>query len=158
MFYLLVFCNFFAQLLSCDLQRALTHNIWIKHLIGLICFFFLVILLIPSDKKSLTTMWQYTLVGYLLFVLSSRSKMNYTFILLAILFIHENIRLYVDVEKTLTEKDKERYLEYNKYLQYVAVGVIFYGCLMYYLRQKKEFGSSFSNAKFFLGKTSCEGL
>lgn len=148
--YLIIFCNFFAQLLGCDLQRLMINNIYAKHVIALIAVFFLITLLNKDKNITILKAWFYTIGLYLTYFLSTRMKLYYSIPLLLLILIHENIKLYINEKKI--EKEYQFVLKYN---QYLIILIILAGVLHYLIRQYNDFGSQFNILTFFIGKIQC---
>jgi hypothetical protein len=152
--YVIIFCNFFAQLIGCDLQRMMTNSMYAKHAIAIISVFFLVTLLNKDQKMTISSAWYYTIMLYGLYFLSTRMKIYYAIPLLLTLLLHENIKLYTD----RLEQGDPKYQRCKKVLrviQVVAISIIVMGVAHYFIRQLNDFGPKFNMLTFFIGKTEC---
>ena len=154
--YVIIVCNFLAQLFSCDIQRLLTDSMWAKHVVGVIAFFFLVTILGPSSssESNIAMLWLTTLTIYAIFFLSTRMKLKYTIFLIVLLLVYEHLKL---IKKSSTDiKTVERLDTGMTVVKVMIVIVTLTGVTHYLVRQHNDFGKDFSIVKFFFGTTKCK--
>lgn len=182
LFYLIVLCNFFGKDISCGFQRHMELSPILYHGIAIICFFFLVVNLMPGfQTANLTTLWGYTFMGYFIYLLSVKSKFYFTFVLLILLFLHENLRSYIRSIKSRkgcqcvnyndrncecgritedtdgeTRKTIEKIIKWEKTIQYLALFTIIVGAIHYFYIKRKKFSKDFSILNYFLIVGDCD--
>ena len=84
-------------------------------------------------------------------------NLQFTLVVLFLLFslyVFDEYQSYLDENKS--EYDKEIYDEYKSYLQYTILGIMIFGFVSYYLKQKREHSKDFDNIKFLLGTVKCD--
>ena len=111
LFYIIVYFNFTAELLGCSLQKILSNNYLLKHLIGIMGMY-LFINITKEDQTPIKSLIM-TLPMYLLFIINSRG--NYisiiiNFILLFILYFIDTHRIYQLNNKHLSEEKNNNYI------------------------------------------------
>jgi hypothetical protein len=153
--YLWIMFNALFSLLNCDLQRALNKNMFVKHLTGLLAFYFLFNIVDPNNKSHVATTLVKTFVVYALFIMATKSKWPYIAAALLLLFCDQVMRNHIEYLKN-AERDPSSYVRARFYIQWAIFGVILVGFLHYFARQRFEYGQAFSFGKFILGTTSCK--
>jgi len=158
-FYLIISSNFLGELFSCKFRELLSSNMIIKHLLGILTFGFIVIFssIDPDDENIIYNGVSLTIVLYLWFLLSTKTHVYITLIIVILFFvmyIMSNRIKYLKKNKKSTEK-----LELiNRYILIITgvitiLGVINYGYLKKIeLNKRKE---NFNLLHFFIGKTIC---
>lgn len=141
--------GFMTTMVNCDLQRLMLQNVYIKHAISLLIFFFLFTLI--DSKSNLLTTWIKTLVIYVLFILATKSKSYYVLPVIGLLLIDQSIKRYKNEVQSASIHDKLGFA--RKVLNYTVIIVILAGAFDYYLIQKAEYKEKFSYPTFFLGTT-----
>ncbi len=103
-FYLLVFCNFTADLIGPQLREILKNNDVAKHAIGVFLMYFLVTLVNP-DTSDLSILWAMltTIAVYLWFFLSTKCNIYVTLCVIALLVV-----AYTCATKARTANDKTK--------------------------------------------------
>ena len=87
-FYLLVFCNFTADLIGPQLREVLKNNDIAKHAMGMFLMFFLITLVNP-DMSDLSLLWALvtSIVVYFWFFLSTKCNIYVTLCVIAFLIV-----------------------------------------------------------------------
>lgn len=157
--YLIISSNFLGDLLSCKFREFLSSNMIIKHILCIITFGFLVILAgidLEDDNIYYNGIF-ITIILYIWFVLSTRTHVYVTLIIVLLFFVMYIINYRV---KYLKEKNKPtKKLELiNKYILIATgiitvLGVINYGYLKNIELNKR--GETFSFFKFLIGNVKC---
>jgi hypothetical protein len=75
--YLLISGNYLNHLLGCKVHAILDNTLWLKHLLGFMTTYFLIILAVPPDTYGHRETLGFTVVIYVWFYLTTR--MNATF-------------------------------------------------------------------------------
>lgn len=154
--YLLVSCNFLANLFSCRTQTMLNNNMAVKHLLGFMTMYFFVVLVDSESKLGNTPELQMliTIAFYFIFIITTR--MDYKWWLAFIVLV--SIIYILEIFKTNKNLPLERYKNFEtsqKYLTYVTISIIIIGFLIYYGRKKLEYGDDFNIFTFLIGKPKC---
>jgi len=174
LFYIIVMGPYFEKILNCDLQRFMETSVYGRHVVAFLTAFFAIVLTEygNDDEAELSTIWDYfktTVIIYILFIFSTKSKAIFVFPLLILLAVDQILKVYTTkIEKKqlkANERDKHvvqssiDYVEQvRSVLSYVILGIIGVGSFSYFIRQRQEFGSNFSLATFFLGTFKCQGI
>ena len=162
-----------TQLLSCDTQRLLKNNIYVKHLAGFLLIFMFIMLEggwdFFTDNLNSSTNWSngnclasliQAFIVYIIFVLSSKMKIIYTILffgLLFILYIFNTQRLYLKNKNQIDEKTNHLMVQIEGYLFTILLPIILLiGIYNYYLLKKKQKGKNFSIITFFIGNNICK--
>lgn len=162
-----------TQLLSCDTQRLLKNNIYVKHLVGFLLIFMFIMLEggwdFFTDNLNSSTNWSngnclasliQAFVVYVIFVLSSKMKIIYTILffgLLFILYIFNTQRLYLKNKNQVDEKTNHLMVQIEGYVFSIFLPIILViGVYNYYLLKKKQKGKNFSIITFFIGNNICK--
>jgi len=156
-FYLIVFCNFTKELMSCRLQHFFDTNMYAKHFIGILLLFFLVIMIDPDNmEKNLLINVGYTLLIYVVFVITSR--LSFAFIVVALLLLLACYIMGTIAKKKKGEKKEEEYrkLKTAENIIFIIVSVIsVIGFIIYAIEKYREYGNDFSIIKFIVGTPVC---
>lgn len=147
--YLWLLFGFLATQLNCDLQRLMQQVPVVRHLVSLLAFFFLFTLIDSNNRSNLLTTWVKTVLVYILFVLTTKSKWFFAVPVLVLLLVDQSLKKYAQGVK---EPERQRELQQaSKVLNAVVFVTIIAGTFDYMLRQKKEYKGRFSYTTFFLG-------
>lgn len=182
--YLLISCNFLANLFSCNLQQLLSENMYVKHIFGFLTMLFCIIYVDSNIVKESKYMegFFYAIIFYIWFWLTTKTHLYTTLIILMLLLIvyilqiHKNT-LYQQQEKKLTELDQDKkeldqeQIELNKNIdkiklsQYIIIGIAFaitiIGFIYYYSEKRREYGKQradgieWNTLTFMLGDIKC---
>jgi uncharacterized membrane protein len=162
-FYLIVSGNFVGELFNCDLQKLLTQNYWVKHLLGIITLYFFVNMVagdIPWNKLIIAGM---TMAMYALFIVSNRTNPKFqlmTIVLLFVMYILQLVRNDYKAKKEAAENNEEKidieeqdfkFVQAQWSLAIVIVVLIVIGFMAYAGKKRLEFGKNFSYAALFKG-------
>ena len=159
--YLWLLFGFLTLQVNCDLQRLMQHSVWVRHLVSILAFFFLFTLIDTNNKSNLITTWIKTVVVYILFILTTKSKWFFAIPVLALLLIDQSLKKYVgDLSQQgkghgeIANQDKiNTILRITKVINIIVFVIIIVGAVDYAIRQKREYKGQFSMVKFFLGTT-----
>ena len=85
-FYLLVFCNFIPEIIACRLQTELKNNMIVKHILGFVLLFFLIVLVNPQNAdQKLKQNFIYAVLVYAWFFITIRNP--YSFIIITLILL-----------------------------------------------------------------------
>jgi len=157
-FYLLVFCNFTAELLGCNLLTVLRENMYAKHIIGIILLFFLIIVVNPSNAdKNIFKNILVALLIYLWFILTTRSPFS---IMVAVLVCLIAVYITNIAKDRYTNEKNEDAANKAQLIQNIlaitALILSIVGFFIYFYEKKLEYKDEFSLRKFFSGTTTCK--
>jgi len=145
-------------LLNCDLQRALNDHVLVKHLTGVLAFFFLFNIVDPGNKSHVATTIVKTFVVYALFLMATKSKWPYIVLSLLLLFADQVMRNHINYLQNLQTPNASyiaHYVRARAGIQWAIFAAIIIGFLHYFYRQRMDFGKEFSFGKFILGTGAC---
>jgi len=151
--------NYLAPLFPCKLQRIMTNNMYVKHVLGLLTLIFFVELADVSLNMSLGQTFLSSVMLYVWFILTTAMEAK-VFMTLVILFaLMYSLHIYLEqLDKKATPESIRLTTQLRKveeYMYYVSIFLTLFGVIAYYGRKKNELGNSFNLTKFFLGKTTC---
>lgn len=151
--YLWLLFGFLSTMVSCDLQRWMIHNPLFRHFIGIVAFFFLFTVLDTTGIHSVRQIWTQTIIVYLIFILMTKSKWQFSLPVLLLLIIDQSIALHIKyITANKDDKNKEKLITlWNSRRKYIDIGMIVFivfSVIHYIIRQQAEFGKSFSWSKF----------
>jgi ABC-type multidrug transport system fused ATPase/permease subunit len=157
--YLIISSNYLGELFSCKFREFLSSNMIIKHLFGFMTFGFLVILtkIGLENDNFLYEGILLTLVLYIWFILSTRTHVYITSIIVLLFFVMYIINYRVEYLKQ-KKKSTEKLEVINKYILIITgvitiLGVINYGYLK--KRELNQRNETFSLFHFLIGNIKC---
>jgi hypothetical protein len=154
--YLWLLFGFFSSLLGCDLQRTVTQNMYVKHLVALVTFFFLMTVIDSNNKEGIAKTWLKTIIVYLLFLMSTKSKLLASVTVLLVLVIDQTIKIHMQyLLQHNKNEDLSIYQKVRDFLYLFLIIVIVVGYIHYFIRARREFGQMFEYKKFIFGTNAC---
>ena len=157
-FYLVIASNFLKELVGCRLQNLLDSNMYVKHLLGFLLLFILVILVNPENADlKFIQLFGLSVFVYLWFIITTRSHYIFiiiTLILLTIVYIFESKKTRLTEEKK--EKEKEIIEKRQNILIIISIMINIVGFLIYYFEKKREYGRNFRFNDFIIGNIKCK--
>ena len=158
-FYLIIFCNFTANIIGCRLQELLVNSMLFKHLISIVLLFFLIVLVNPDlQGKDIPILMGFTMAIYIWFLLTTHSPI-YIIILVLILLLSSYL---VGTIKSNLAKDKKNEKTVNtlqfvqNILAIIALALSVIGFTIYTFEKRMEYGSNFSWMTYLTGTTTCK--
>ena len=163
------------QVLSCQMQKQLRDNMYLKHVVGVLLIFAFIMLeggwsfdKELQDKKPVS--WEngdsvssliYGVILYFIFLVTS--KMNYNinilfYLLFFILYLINSERSFLFERSVITKSTNGNIELIELILLILALCVGLYGIVEYYLAKVKEYKNNFSNFNFLFGIKECKGL
>ena len=166
--YLWLLFGFLSSIVSCDIKRLMTHNVFFRHVVGIISFFLLFTVLEPDNEMDVVSIWIKTFYIYLIFLLMTKSKWYFSIPVLLLLLVDQSLKFQINFEKKKEVKDADlgengtgenvengendsiivRYENIRNKLNVSIIALIVVGFLHYTFRQYNEFGPKFSLIKF----------
>lgn len=161
--YLIIASNYIGELFGCKFRKLLTENMYLKHVLAFITFGFLVILtgIDISKKDELIAGFIYTIVFYIWFVMSTKTHLYITIIIVLLFFtmyvISYRIKFLRNNEIYKNKEELNKLIKINNYLLLVTLIITILGVLNYlylkYLEYDKK--KDFNLMKFIFGNNIC---
>jgi len=149
--------GFMTPLLSCDIQRLMTNNIYAKHIMSFILFFFLMAVIDSSNSASVGTTWLKAFYVYVLFMFAIKSKLGASLTVIALLVVDQTIRIHIENKKRHDKLDNiEIFERARKVLLAALIVTVIVGYIMYMIRAMTEHPEDFSHVKLFFGTNKCD--
>ena len=108
--YLLISCNFLANLFSCNLQQLLSENMYVKHIFGFLTMLFCIVFVdsnIVKESKYIEGFF-YAIIFYIWFWLTTKTHLYTTIIILLLLLIVYILQIHINVRNQKLEKKTNR--------------------------------------------------
>jgi len=173
--YVLVSAGYISQVLSCQMRHFLITNLYFKHVFAIIMVFAFIMFeggwdFDKNEEDKAPTNWAsgntvhtsvIAIIIYIIFLISSRSRLMPNLVFFGILFIIyfvNTYRNYAIDRKYITDDTNNAVLFYEKILAIVAFMVLMYGFYDYYQYQKAEYMDKFSWPLFIFGTSHCHSL
>jgi len=173
--YLWLLFGFLSSIVSCDIKRLMTHNVFFRHVVGVISFFLLFTVIEPDNEMDVVSIWIKTFYIYLIFLLMTKSKWYFSIPVLLLLLVDQSLKFQISFEKQKEVKEKGengenvkeienvekvengengstivRYENIRNKLNVSIIALIVVGFLHYTYRQYNVFGPKFSLVKLIL--------
>ena len=170
--YLWLLFGFLSSIVSCDIKRLMTHNVFFRHAVGIISFFLLFTVLESDNEMDIFSIWIKTIYIYFIFLLMTKSKWYFSIPVLLLLLVDQSLKFQINFEKQKEVKEKGetgetgetgekvengengstivRYENIRNKLNVSIIALIVVGFLHYTFRQYNEFGPKFSLVKLVL--------
>lgn len=147
--YTIVFSNVLMELFGCKLQRFLKKSMLVKHIIGILLFFLVIIYSDPDiTKRDIPFVIAITLITYLWFFLTTRMSFEVSITVVIILLIIFSMEMYVNKYKArtdLTPEEKENFntfittmLYIESVLVVIAILITLFGVVKYFIKKRKN--------------------
>jgi hypothetical protein len=163
--YLLIAANFLGTLFSCQTQRLLQQNQFIRHTIGFITVYMFVIVSGDNDDSKATRLLRFpmALAVYVSFVLSTKMRHTWWIAFIVILLIANVIQIVHDEVGNASETNLDGWtVDQNSAIRItqvvllcIAMVVIVVGFIAYLHDKKQEYGDKFRLITFMLGRPEC---
>lgn len=176
--YLWLLFGFLSTIVSCDIKRLMTHNVFFRHVVGIISFFLLFTVIDVESEMDVLSIWIKTIYIYFIFLLMTKSKWYFSIPVLLLLLVDQSLKFQINFEKKKEVKDTDlgengngekiengerenvengendsiivRYENIRNKLNVSIIALIVVGFLHYTFRQYNEFGPKFSLIKLVL--------
>lgn len=176
--YLLISCNFLANLFSCNLQELLTNNMYAKHMFGFLAMLFCIIYVdstIVKESKYIEGFF-YAVIFYIWFVLTTKTHLYTTLIIFILILIVYILQIYKNTlnqelekeqkdisqeqEKLKQEQELEQDINNVQLTQHIIIGsalvITIIGSIYYYFAKKKEYSKDWDALTFIFGNIDCK--
>lgn len=165
--------GYIRQILSCQMQDMLEHNLYARHIIGVIMIFVFIMFEGGWDfnekrQNEISNDWSsgntpntliYALLIYIVFLISSKSQLIpnlFFFLVLFIMYMINTYRKYIYQRKEISENTNKKLITIEYTLLFISTIILIYGLLDYIIYQQKMRGSEFNLTKFFFSVTKCD--
>ena len=158
--YLLIFVGYLEKLISCNLDKFISDNIYLKHLIGLFCLIFLVILVEAKQKYTEEYMFFknlfWAVIMYIIFILSNKLDFVSFWVFIILLCITFILRHYTESLDDVIFKEKKEYL--NKIIIYLEIinVIILIITIIYYDIIKSRKIKNFNMFSYIFNEVKCK--
>lgn len=164
---LIITSAYFEHLFPCHFQRLLKNNIYVKHFFGFLTLLFFVVLLLPTENKSLYHIFQISIPLYVWFIIFTRTSLYFFVTILVLLAVTYLVYLHIMDIKEINNSEIDTYrksllndeinmCEKINRMFYILVTVLtVMGWLLYMGEKKYQFRKSFSYWTFLFGDTKC---
>jgi hypothetical protein len=154
--YLWLLFGLFTPLLSCQLQRQIINNMYVKHLFAFITFFFLMTVVDPDNKEGIPRTLLKSFIIYVLFMLSTKTTLLFALLIVSLLITDQLIKIHMQyLINNKIYKNIPLYKKIRSYLYVLIIIIICIGYIHYFLRARSQFGKDFSYSKFIIGTVNC---
>ena len=153
--------NFVAETLGCKTQKLLTENMYAKHFVIFFILYFAIGFVAGDTPQSPIHTFQIAVLIYILFVFFTRMDIYFTiaiFVILVIAYINSSFIAYY---KKVTPKEKQKISimkTIQKYLYVTMCIGIMVGFSFYFIKQRREYGKTWSTTKFLFGVNKCKSM
>ena len=152
--YLWLLFGYLSSIVSCDMKHLMTHNMWFRHIVGIIAFFLLFTVIDTDNDSSVLNIWIKTLYIYFIFLLMTKSKWYFSIPVLLLLVVDQSLKFQIKFEeKRKTNGSTMLYENIRDKLNICIIAIIIIGFIHYAIRQYNEYGSKFSLVKLILHHT-----
>jgi len=169
-FYVIVAANCITTMLSCDLQRILNDNMWVKNAIAFMTIYFSVILVNTTDEneKQPMKLLMSTLLLYALFLVTTHCNFRFfvaAVVCMFIIYISQDFRKWLEQLSAGVTAESSRAKHEGKklidliikiinyiqiYAQVIIVGIFFVGFIVNLGEQSLKNRGSWNWTKYFL--------
>ncbi len=173
--YAVITSGYINEILSCQMRYLLTTSSFFRHILGILLIFVFIMLeggwsfnkeiddLDSNNWASGNTIDTiYMALGiYILFVISSKSRVIPNLIFFSILFVLYMIntyRTYLERRKLISEDDNNLLRKICIILFIIALIVLILSFIDYYIYQRYNYGKDFNNMLFIFGTSKCKSL
>ena len=173
--YVIITSGYITEILSCQMRKFLIDSSYARHILAIIMLFGFIMFeggwdFDKEEEDKAPTNWAsgntlHTLILaffiYIVFLISSKSKLIPNIMFFTILFIIYCIntyRSYIHDRKRITDKTNQYILLFEKVLVGISIIILIYGFIEYISYQKLEYGDRFSWMKFLLGSRKCTSI
>ena len=103
--YLWLLFGFLSTIVSCDIKRLMTHNVFFRHTVGIISFFLLFTVIEPDNEMDVFSIWTKTIYIYLIFLFMTKSKWYFSIPVLLLLLVDQSLKFQINFEKQKEVKE-----------------------------------------------------
>ena len=154
--------NFVAEVMSCQTQKILSENMYLKHLVIILITYFSLGFSTGESNLSPTELMKQAFYIWAFFLMFNKMEMIYTGLvvsMLTLLLICKNYITYYEKDDAEKYKDSIDALKRTSdYLFNGAIVTTIIGFGLYFKKQHSDYYSSFSYTKFLFGTPKCTGF
>ena len=171
--YVIIAGNYTTHVLSCQMQKFLETSIISRHIVGVLVFFFFIMLeggwdfdqnVMNEDVNNWASgntihSLLYAILLYIVFILIARSRLVPNLLLFGTLFLLYMINVqttYLEKRKRINRDNLKIVRNIEKVLIVISVMFFMYGFFDYLLYQLKMRGNTFNIRLFLIGTTLCD--
>ena len=148
--YLWIIFGYLSSMIGCDVQNLMINNLTVRHIVGLVTFFFL---FTSIDKNSahqhVAILWLKTIILYVIFIMVSKSSWHFSAPVLVLLVIDMCIKTQEDYYSTNgIYYNIQLYSTIHKVIYITIVLLAFIGILANGVYEKEQLGDAFNLTKF----------
>ena len=153
--YLWLLFGYLSSIVSCDMKHLMTHNLWFRHIVGIIAFFLLFTVIETDNESDISNIWIKTMYIYFIFLLMTKSKWYFSIPVLLLLVVDQSFKFQMKFEEKRKNNGPTMALYENirDKLNICIIALIVIGFIHYAIRQYGEYGSKFSLIKLILHHT-----
>lgn len=149
--YLWLLFGFLSSMVSCDIKRMMTNNVFVRHIVGIISFFLLFTVIDTENELDIFTVWLKTIRIYFIFLLMTKSKWYFSIPVFLLLIIDQSLKFQIKYEEKRKNKALTvRYENIRDTIYTLIIALIAIGFLHYTAKQYAEYGSNFSLVKLLM--------
>lgn len=97
--YLWLLFGFLSTIVSCDIKRLMTHNVFFRHVVGIISFFLLFTVIEVESEMDVLSIWIKTIYIYFIFLLMTKSKWYFSIPVLLLILVDQSLKFQINFEK-----------------------------------------------------------
>ena len=153
--------NFIAETLGCKSQKLLSENMVAKHVVILFIIYFSLGFASESNPNPMILLRNSVSI-WVLFLLFTKMSLKFNIFVFGLVVLYHFIYTYINYYSSLDKKKYKKEIDnYNKilyYLKYLIIGSLIVGFILYYNKQRKDYGKNWSTFKFIFGVNKCDSL
>lgn len=160
---LIVSANFIGSIFPCRVQKLLSENVFMKHILGFFTMIFFVMLSAPIVQNNILDTITNSFLLYIYFILLTKTA-KYIFLLCFILLLVTYI-LILYKEQVKKNNDDKKNTKHNNIkwandiislLYTITILFTIFGVIIYMGEKKFEYGKKFDYVHFWLGNPDCK--
>lgn len=149
--YLWLLFGFLSSMVGCDVQKLMQQSKLVRHLLGVVSFFFLFTVLDSNNKVGLVDTLMKTAVVYMAFIMMIKSKWYFALPTLAVLVLDQGIKVHMDSLEKRKEAVPEGLAEARKKCTILLCALVVIGFSHYVWKQMEDHKDNFDWTLFLFG-------
>jgi hypothetical protein len=160
---LIVSANFIGSIFPCRVQKLLSENVIMKHILGFFTMIFFVMISAPIIQKNMFDTIKNSFLMYIFFILLTKTAKYIFLVCFALLCISYLLVLYdkqideTDDHPDKKQRDKNMIQQFLTILYSIIIAVTLFGVIIYMGEKKIEYRKKFNYFNFFFGEPTCKG-
>ncbi len=155
--YFLISSNYLGELFTCSLRKALTNNMINKHILAIITLY--ISIMMTTKIEDLSTRLVATAIVYFWFLITTKCTANYVLAIIIIIVLTYIIKEIINNTKK-NKEENEYYDNLNNKISkaslFICIVISIIGFIIYYNKQKKDYGNNFNFSTFIFGVQNCK--